>query len=149
MKAINQALIIMTAFLGGFTAHFIMDQSPTESFHLSKIIDGDSFEIDNIWQTQIRLNAIDTPEKNKPFFTEATATLKAFCLDKPIILRNKGDGEPFTRFKIKPAKIAAEYGQKTLPKSMTPKTYMAGLMIERWSHLPIMKPAISHSPLIN
>jgi endonuclease YncB( thermonuclease family) len=92
MKPIHHAFIISSAFSAGFISHYYMSQNPTESFQAQSIIDGDSLEIDNIWQTKIRLNAIDTPERNKLFYREATDKLKQLCWDKNIILKNTKDG---------------------------------------------------------
>jgi len=89
---LSHALIISTAFLGGFTAHGIIASPSKYNMKAAKIIDGDSLEIDNIWQTQIRLHGIDTPEKGKAFYAEAADKLKTLCLKKDITLKNKSDG---------------------------------------------------------
>ena len=97
MNTTNQALIISFAFLSGFAANsFISSPSKKtireDPLKAIRIIDGDSLVIDNVWQTKIRLNAIDTPERGHIFAKQATLKLEVFCLHKNIILKNKADG---------------------------------------------------------
>ena len=92
MKNIYHIFTLCAAFGGGFVSHGLMDSKKDKIFKASKIIDGDSLEIDNFWQTHIRLNAIDTPEKKRPFYTDAAQMLEAYCLHKRITLKNTADG---------------------------------------------------------
>ena len=92
MKNVFHYFILCAAFGGGFVTHGLIDSKNDKIFQASKIIDGDSLEIDNFWQTHIRLNAIDTPEKKRPFYTDAAQMLEAYCLHKRITLKNTADG---------------------------------------------------------
>ena len=124
IKTLTHTLIIGAAFIGGFATHTLMDSRKDENFKAARIIDGDSFEIANIWLTKIRLNAIDTPEKGQLFYTEATQKLKALCFQKDIILKNKADG----RF----GRISADvYCDGTF---VNPKIIEAGLAIVSIKH---------------
>lgn len=92
MKTAHHIFIVFTAFAGGFASNSLVNFKATKNFQASKIIDGDSLEIDNFWQTHIRLNAIDAPEKKRPFYREAAHMLETYCLDKKSILKNTADG---------------------------------------------------------
>ena len=92
MKNVFHYFILCAAFGGGFVTHGLIDSKNDKIFQASKIIDGDSLQIANLWQTEIRLNAIDTPEKGRPFFDHAADKLQSLCLKTKITLKNKGDG---------------------------------------------------------
>ena len=92
MKKPYQILMIAAGFIAGFFSHGFIKSKADENFKIAKIIDGDSLKIANLWQTEIRLNAIDTPEKGRPFFDRAADKLQSLCLKTKITLKNKGDG---------------------------------------------------------
>ena len=92
MKKTHHIFTAFTAFAAGFISHSLINLNAKKHFQASKIIDGDTLEIDNIWHTKIRLNAIDTPERGKDFYTEARQTLEKYCLKKNISLKNTANG---------------------------------------------------------
>lgn len=92
MKKTYHILMIVAAFVAGFFSDSFFESHTDKNFKIAKIIDGDSLKIANLWQTEIRLNAIDTPEKGRAFFTEASNHLSTLCLNATIRLDNKGDG---------------------------------------------------------
>ena len=53
-----------------------------------KIMDGDTFDLlvgTTTWR--IRLNGIDCPEKKQPYSAQATAALRRWCSDEPLVVR--------------------------------------------------------------
>jgi len=64
------------------------------SFIVTKIIDGDTFEVKPSWKWNnqagsiIRANGYDTPEKGQPGYEEAKERLKKIIQDNEIELKN-------------------------------------------------------------
>lgn len=57
-----------------------LDRKPTDRFTVTVVIDGDTMEL---WGgDRLRLLSIDTPEKDEPFYDEATDYVKALALGK-------------------------------------------------------------------
>ena len=92
MKIIHQTLIIVSAFFTGYTAHSLLGANKAESFKAVRIVDGDTLIINDSWKSNIRLNAIDTPERGKLYYAQATQKLEALCSQTDITLKNRGDG---------------------------------------------------------
>ncbi len=59
----------------------------SETVKVTRVIDGDTIEIFLDGKTEkVRLIGIDTPEKGKPYFNEATEKTKELCLGKEVRL---------------------------------------------------------------
>jgi len=65
-----------------------------ETVNMVRAIDGDTFEIES---GDIRLLCINTPEKNKPFYSEAKTKLAEFEGKEVQILRDKDDEDQYNR----------------------------------------------------
>jgi len=92
VKAIHQTLITVSAFFTGFTANKFIGATQGQSFKVARIVDGDTLIINDIWESKIRLNAIDTPERGKLFYGEAKQKLAKLCVQRKLTLKNRGDG---------------------------------------------------------
>ncbi|MFA5986169.1 MAG: thermonuclease family protein [Parcubacteria group bacterium] len=58
---------------------------PMETHHVTHIVDGDTFDIET--GERVRMIGMDTPERGKPYYAEATAHLKSLIEDKDVILK--------------------------------------------------------------
>jgi micrococcal nuclease len=67
----------------------------TEPAIVTKVLDGDTIEIDN--QTRVRLLCINTPEKGKPFYDQAKDFLEQLENQEIEILRDKEDRDRYNR----------------------------------------------------
>ncbi|MEP1231131.1 MAG: thermonuclease family protein [Litorimonas sp.] len=66
-----------------------------ETFSFMKAVDGDTLDIidSHSQQIRIRLHGIDTPERGKFYFSQATKQLEALCKGQTIRLSTIGDGK--------------------------------------------------------
>jgi len=84
LKIQNHAyLIILILFvISGIFYYHITDPTQTQTFQVSRVIDGDTIETST--NIQIRLLGINTPEKSQPFYIEATNFLSQQIQNKSI-----------------------------------------------------------------
>ncbi len=75
------ALIILSIYLISLREY---NSSSDEGIYVSKVIDGDTFEMSD--NTTIRLLCVDTPEKGKKGYEEAKEFLSDMVLDKEVRL---------------------------------------------------------------
>ena len=78
-------LIIILLIVFRFVEETSDDLTPTDRFIVTKVIDGDTFEMQG--GDKVRLLSIDTPEKGEMYYNEAKQFLKNYTLDKTVQLR--------------------------------------------------------------
>ena len=72
------------------TSYFSYQEYPRQEVNITKIIDGDTIEIESEETiSRARLKGINTPEKNQPYYDEATDFLKNIK-DKTVEIENHG-----------------------------------------------------------
>jgi micrococcal nuclease len=57
----------------------------SDTHHVTHIVDGDTFDIET--GERVRMIGMDTPERGKPYYAEATAHLKSLIEDKDVVLK--------------------------------------------------------------
>ncbi|UCE38120.1 MAG: thermonuclease family protein [Thermoplasmata archaeon] len=91
---IKRILIIGIIAILVLAGYFIMrDFSPSsdETFDVSEIIDGDTIRLSN--DKRVRLIGINAPEKDQPYYDDATEKLKELIGDGPVKLKKDVDDE--------------------------------------------------------
>ena len=91
-------LIILTDlayFYPQFTGRAIEERYEREPVDIVRIVDGDTFEVNS--SQQVRLLCINTPERNKEYYSEAKDFLLKFEGKEGEILRDKEDVDRYER----------------------------------------------------
>ena len=85
-------LLILSAIAMYLIVYHNPNQTPNHSIYVSKIIDGDTFELSN--GEIVRLICIDTPEINQIGYEEATTFLRGLLLNEVARLENPQISNP-------------------------------------------------------
>ncbi|MFH0712080.1 MAG: thermonuclease family protein [archaeon] len=75
-------IILILFFTSAIFYYHITDPTQTQTFQITRVIDGDTIETST--NIQIRLLGINTPEKSQPFYTEATNFLSQQIQNKSV-----------------------------------------------------------------
>ena len=84
----NKRLIFIVLFIASVIIFYNLDLTRGKTYTVTRIIDGDTVELEN--GMKVRLLGINTPEKGRPYSTEAAEFLKSLVLNKKVEIKSYG-----------------------------------------------------------